>query len=508
MKKFLAVLLAALMLLALVACGGNTDTSKAESTGDGDTSTDTSSDNSDAETVYKSLIPDGFEFYNDEYIILTTAFSLDNIQVTEFGCEDYEVESSVINDAIANRNLVVEQLTGVKIVERLIQDTGRTASGQMVTHIQTQVNGGSADFDLVAPSLYSVAAVAQQDLLYDLTSLDNMQLDSPWWDEFLVNEASIQGKLFFVTGDISTVSRSSLTAVYFNKETVAELELPDPYEMVRNRQWTLDTVLEWSKMISQDLNDDGQIDYRDRFGMGGQNDNAWAFFYGSGEKLASKDGDGNPIITIDTARAYNVADKIAAIMTNSDYFINANNFFNAEGANDAPATLLQKAFSEGRSLFFCENLGNVEGLRDMGFDFGILPTPLFDENQDRYYSLLNCWVSNAFAITTNLSPDEAELSAVIANALAAEGKNTVMPAYVETTLKGQRLRDDESEEMLDIIFANIGCDIGHIYDFGNLGSKVLHQIPSGGNFRTLVDTNKPAAEAAIEKLLDSFAAIN
>lgn len=504
MKKLLALVLAALMLLALVSCGGDTNTSKSESTNN--VSVDTSEDVSDTEVVYKSDIPEGFEFYKDEYVVLTTATNLDNIKTPEFGYNSEELESSVLNDAIANRNLKVEQLTGVKIVEDIVVDGNRMQSGEMVKHVQTQINGGSADFDLVSPSLYATAAIAKQGLFYDLNSVNNMQLESEWWDAFLVEEAAIDGKLFFVTGDIGKGSRGSLTAVYFNKETVRELDLGDPYQLVRDKQWTLDTVLTWSKKISQDLDNDGVVNYKDKFGMGGQNDNVWAFFYGAGEKIASKNEEGRPIITIKSDRSTSVVDKIAAIVTESDYFINANDFFGAEG-EEAPSVLLSRAFSEGRSLFFCENLNNVEDLRNMEFEFGILPTPLYDENQDRYYSLLNCWVGNAFGIPTNLSPDEAELSAVVFNALSAEGKNTVMPAYIETTLKGQRLRDDESEEMLDIIFENIGCDIGHIYDFGSMGSQVLHQIPKGGNFVSLVGTYENAANAAIDSLMNAFAAI-
>lgn len=507
MKKLVCALLAVLMVFALVACNTTAETSKPDADVSKDVS-ETSTDESEIEVVYKSEIPEGFEFYkDDEYVVLTTGTNLDNVKTPEFGWNSEELESSVLNDAIATRNLAVEQLTGIKIVEEMIQDSNRMQGGQMVSHVQTQIGGGTADFDLIAPSIYSVAALAKQGYLYDLNSVDNMQLESEWWDGFFVEDASIQNKLFFITGDIGTGSRGSLTAVYFNKETINELGLPSPYGLVENKTWTLDTIYEWSQLISSDLNHDEVIDYRDKFGMGGQNDNVWAFFYGSGEKIASKNADGVPIITIDAdIRSSNVIDKIANIVTNHSYFINANNFFGAEG-EDAPAVLLQKAFSEGRSLFFCENLNNVEGLRDMGFDFGILPTPLFDENQDRYYSLLNCWVSNAFAIPTNLTPDEAALSAVIFNALSAEGKNTVMPAYVETTLKGQRLRDDDSEEMLDIIFDNIGCDIGHIYDFGSLGGRVLHEIPKGGNFTSLVGANKPAAEAAIDSLMDAFASI-
>lgn len=506
MKKrlsLISLLLVLVMALAMLAsCGGETETSKPEqsTTSTQDTSTtDTSTDNGD-----KLAVPDGFSWEKEEFVILSghTTFSRYYGVYNEFGYNSDELEASVINDAVINRNLAVEQLLGIKIVERSVDDDDRMTTGKMYSTVVEQVDSGAADFDMVCPSLYQAAALAVNDYLYNMLEIENNQLDKDWWDKFFVEEVTMNDRLYFVTGDIGFYSKGAITAVYFNKETAQSLELGDVYALARENKFTYDVMYSWMKLIQEDINSDNIINYKDKFGMGGQHDLTWALFYGAGQYIAQKDADDNPYLTINSETALTVADKLSKIVMD-DSFVNANDYWN-DAPDGKPTNLLVAAFVEGRSLMFAETLGQVEWLRDMNFDFGILPTPLYDENQDRYYSLLNCWGSNAFGIPTSLYDDEAEGVMLIMNALGAEGKNYVTPAYIETTLKGQRLRDDDSEEMLDIIFENIGCDIGHMYNFGRLGFDALHKLAEGQNMATLIDSLKSKAQSEIDSFIANF----
>ena len=50
------------------------------------------------------------------------------------------------------------------------------------------------------------------------------------------------------------------------------------------------------------------------------------------------------------------------------------------------------------------------------------------------------------------------------------------PAYYEKTLKGAYVRDDESIDMLDIIFGNRVYDVGHLYMVGTLPHNVTQLL--------------------------------
>jgi hypothetical protein len=52
---------------------------------------------------------------------------------------------------------------------------------------------------------------------------------------------------------------------------------------------------------------------------------------------------------------------------------------------------------------------------------------------------------------------------------------TVKPAYYDRTLKGKHARDDESQEMLDIIFSTRNYDVGWIYYIVDYSDKLTKE---------------------------------
>lgn len=496
MKRLAAIMLVLLLMLSFAACNNN------EESGNTNASNSTTS-TPEGDQVYRPNIPEGTDFGNQEFIILTTAYDPSSAEMTEFGAMKDELQATVVNEAVWERNNVIEETLNCKITEQLIQSQNRTASGPMVTTIRTYVDGNQPGVYIVSPSLYQAAVLATDGYLLDLMEIDSMNdCSDPWWDKSFVEETSIHDQVKFITGDIGYQGRTSITAVFFNKELARNSDIGDPYALVRQKKWTLDVIIEWSKLISNDDNGDGTIDYRDSFGMGGQNDNMWAFFFSAGERLARKDDTGTPEITIYNERSARVVEKIATLMQNKNYYVNANFLFSVSAT---PVDLLITAFKEGRSLLFCDALLNVELLRDMDIDFGILPSPLYDETQEEYASLMNPWSANAFGVPANLDEQSAEDAGLLMQFLGAEGKNKLMPAFFEVAFKGQKVRDDDSAAMLDIIFNNVGCDIGHIYNWGSLGSTVLHQVSeSKGEFTSLCDANVAAAEQALKDTLDAI----
>ena len=87
-----------------------------------------------------------------------------------------------------------------------------------------------------------------------------------------------------------------------------------------------------------------------------------------------------------------------------------------------------------------------------------------------------CGLLTAPVTTTS---ENAERIAVILEALAAESRGLLIPAYYDITLKTKYVRDAESVEMLDIIFENRVYDVGDIYGFGTLSSDWLFLTDSG-----------------------------
>lgn len=492
-RRIAAVFLALVAVVCLASCNQNTEESTV-------VSNTTSSGSGDK--TYQAQIPDGFTLNGEEFVILNEASNPDSLKYTEFGYG--ELESSVINDAVLERNLYVEELLDCKIVERLVN----RLTFECTNVVRNEVGSNLATFKIVAPAMLEASVLAQEGYFYNLYTLENLNgLNDEWWDAYFKESAEIFGKLFFATGDIGFFTRDTLPGIFFNKETLKSLELQSPYELVKEHKWTLDVMKTWAKGITEDVDNNGIIDYNDKFGVGGQMDNIWEYYHGSGEKLCTTDEKGYPIASFTTERAVNVVTKALEIMQDDNIYVCANDYFNDGGWYvNSPMEYITNAFVEGRSLFLSSSLSALEDLRNMDIDFGILPIPMYDETQDNYYSLINPWRGNAFTIPNYLTEDEAEAAAVVMNVLGAEGRNTLRPAYYEVALKGQRARDDESQEMLDIIFNTAGCDIGFIYNWGNMTSTILHAAVDAapGSYISNADAQMSAIKAAIDATVVEF----
>ena len=111
------------------------------------------------------------------------------------------------------------------------------------------------------------------------------------------------------------------------------------------------------------------------------------------------------------------------------------------------------------------------------------------------------------AIPRYLSAEDAEFASIVLEVLGAESKNYITPAYYERALKRKAMYDDQSAEMLDIILSTIGADMGHIYNWGELGRYVIHESVLNkltGQFQSQYDKYEAAAKAALDNTVEAF----
>ena len=140
-------------------------------------------------------------------------------------------------------------------------------------------------------------------------------------------------------------------------------------------------------------------------------------------------------------------------------------------------------------------------LRSLDVNFGIVPFPKLDENQDQYYTLAEEY-SRVFSVPVTA---DAECSSLILEALSAESVSTVTPAFYDVVLDGKAVRDEESKEMLDIIFANKVFDIGFLGNVANFKTMMLNlEKQDSTNVTSQFASVLSSAEAALEKICENF----
>lgn len=136
----------------------------------------------------------------------------------------------------------------------------------------------------------------------------------------------------------------------------------------------------------------------------------------------------------------------------------------------------------------------------MDTDFGIIPYPKYDEAQKDYKTFSKAGFAALIIPSCTADP---QMSADVTTVLSAESYKKVVPAYYDITLKTKTSRDNDSEEMLDIIRAGFDYDLGMVL-LDNTGyiMTMLRGYVSSGNFKFASDIAKK--EKQVQKMLDKL----
>jgi hypothetical protein len=195
--------------------------------------------------------------------------------------------------------------------------------------------------------------------------------------------------------------------------------------------------------------------------------------HASGGRIARKDENDLPILTLGEEKSFDAISKACDLMYAPSAF---NVHKELEGKFDAIYQVTEKMFTENRSLFYWILLHDIEQFRNMDSEFGILPIPLYSSEQDSYQCTVNQYHGHALCVPSSVQ--NTERAGIILEALSAKSMYTVQPAYYDVSLKRKFTRDEQSGEMLDIIFATRVYDIGAIYNFGGYSWDIIYMTMS------------------------------
>ena len=369
----------------------------------------------------------------------------------EFFADPDEGEGDVINDAIHQRYMRVQDLLNCTV--EVLDTEDRYSIG---TELRDSITTGNSDYDAALLG-YSLPTVFSDRYLCDLKTVSTLNLDRDWWDQNAISDFTINNHLYVATGDISYVNLQGSMIVYYNKKIAAEYKLPNLYDLVRNNQWTIDKLTEFSTLCTAELTGDDDLTTDDQVGFVGEATAMSYFFNAAGQRTIYNDGSTLTFSPI-TSNYIKAIESYSNLVCNSAVALHDVNYPNS------PIT----AFSEGRIAFLCDAVIKSPVLRNMDTDFGILPLPKLNESQDQYYTPVNYyWASYAVipAISTRI-----EDTGVLLDAFAYYGYQLTRPAVYEASFDSKIARDEESREMMDLILDSTTYDIGWLFDFGGLRS--------------------------------------
>lgn len=480
LTRFVCCLLVAVMMLcAFAACSNDTPNPGPSNNDPKDPSTDNnepsdSGKNPGSDTPNTPVAPsnpddttgDGTDYimqvpvenFNDEYITILCREDKEYEMCTD------ENSASLVDQAVFARNKRVEELYHVIIETYPVAGTWE----EQTTYAQalaSSVAVGDDAYQIAATHTAYNAKLTINEQYYDLQTLDSINLDAPWWSSSFVENTTVHGKLYITTGDLALTMWEGLYAIFFNKQMAEDYGVDDLYQMVRDNEWTIEALTEITAGTYTDNGDDA-IGPEDTFGLLINRHSMRVFITTCALPICERNSDGDyELVHMDGDHA----DKVTTVYDALYDLIYDNDGTYDSLLQDGDYTEMQEIFTGNRALFMMGTLDNATTLRASDLQFGILPFPKYDEDQEEYYAHTYDGLSS-FGIPA--SAKNPEMCARILDAMAAENKTSVIPAYNDIVLDNRVARDPDSKEMLGIIRNNLYFDFGFVYSAGMQASGV------------------------------------
>lgn len=390
-----------------------------------------------------------------------------------------------INDAVFTRNAYAEDLLDIKITQEVIgSDAG------LYNTIGRSIRAGDDSFDMMWVGSAYITQLAMEGMLTNLNSIESLDLSYNWWDQRAVENMTLDNAVFFTTGDISIISNYATYVITFNKSLAADYGMESFYDLVNNNQWTVDKFGQIAETVYDDLNGNGQYDKDDRYGFMTYGSDNMGFLLSAGGSIAKVDG--NTLTTnYNTESVIDMLTKLAAIKNQRSTWM-----FGSDEEAD-------KIFTEGRTLLCFRTLINLNAYRDMETNYGILPTPKLNEQQEDYHCGVHA--HGLSLIGTPITSPDNERTGVILQVLGQKSKQVLTPAFYDKTLKGKFFQDEESGAMLDIIFDSRVYDIGYFCNWGGMSDQMgTLSTSKSDSFASTFASISNKVQADIEKTVEAF----
>ena len=409
-------------------------------------------------------------------------------------CVDEET-GDIINDAIYNRNRYIEDKYNV-----VFKQTEVTDFWQLKDLFKKSVMSGSDDFDVCVQIDREAYNLAVEGYALSVDALPYLDITQPWYAHDINKAVSVGNKYFIAYSDECMSLYEGYMILAFNKQLVADLGLENLYDLVKSGKWTYDKFFDLCRAAAFDMDGDGKMTDSDRYGVVSQDDiflsNFWVC---AGIQTVIKDANGMLALNIaGNERFYALLEKTRQNIFGGGkiYFaagLDKADIFKPSSEQDGERDISRQQFQNNLALFYSATMAKIPEMRSMDADFGVIPFPKADEDQDRY-CVRSCdgWPK----IVPNHAPNP-ERTSVILEALGAEARNTTLPAFKEISLRTKFARDDESAEMIDIIFNSLAVDLGDLF-FLDIRDAFMNEVRGKGGFASVTEKRS----ASFQKILD------
>ena len=492
-NRILSAALLSVLLLGAVSCADDGSTSAADT----DASTVIPGSDTVQEDVFRpeDLIPSTLpqsDFGGANYNVLVWKLGNDYHNYEEY--DTAEQNGEVLNDAIFNRNSVIEEKFNVVITDE--------ASEEPSARLKKDVMAGETTYQVVADWPTRLASACQTGYLHDLYTVPHLNLEADWWDRHANETYTLRDKLYFTTGDYVLYDKQRILILYFNRTLAESLDISDLYGTVTDGKWTIDLFNKYCTEAVADLDGNGKMgEVTDRFGLisGSASYNPY-FLFGAGCTYSKENEDGTHSLAINNDHTVSVIERFDKSLFDKNTVIYLDDLLKT---NQEISPLAM--FEQGQTLFYHE-VAQLLRNTDMDDAYGVLPQPKYDESQEDYLTAVQTEYSAAIGVPSSLGGADLEMTGILLEALSAVSSGTTYPAFIEDILLAKKAPDSESAEILRMMYDHLVFDVFATFQVGSIDSVVYGNLYSkkGENFISTVEKKLSAIEKGYQKIIDKL----
>lgn len=296
MKRTIAIATLLALATSAAACG---------EAGTGDTTAGTAVVTNDlAETEYKPNI-EAKDYGGADFTILTRKTDTYTRQLDDISAA--EENGTPLNDEIFKRNSRV--MNKYNLVFNIVSDSNVT------TMLRNSIAADDDEFQIVFNGISDSVALSAEGFLYDLSTFPYLDITQSYWSNAIMDDISIYNKNYIGISDLTIQAYFASGIIYFNKQLAEDYKIDDPYQLVRDGDWTFDKMIELCRNVSADVNGNNEYDEKDQYGLT-FNNFAWQIlYYGGGETFVKKDAEGSLYLDSKNERIINICTETDAGFT-------------------------------------------------------------------------------------------------------------------------------------------------------------------------------------------------
>jgi hypothetical protein len=223
----------------------------------------------------------------------------------------------------------------------------------------------------------------------------------------------------------------------------------------------------------------------------------YGWFESFGIEMVKKEGD-ELVLNAHCTEAYDLVEYVYEMIVEKDM-----------GYIDDEA-VVNEMFAQGQSTFIYGKLRVAHDVfRQQEIDYGILPVPKLNEDQENYYS---AYTDRFFVVpSTSVSGKDAQDIGFILEALSAEGYRTIYPAYYEVAMQGRYSKDEESKRILTMLHPLRVIDFAYVYTGDKCFTRSLVTLiaeKQSSDYASHLGNGTSAANEKLDELMEKFKELN